>query len=906
MPRLKFAAWAFAAMLAIQLLQTASASSAKYLYRFGDAPKRREFNVVAKINVLEKDSAAAVLFCAQDKNNCYRVDFGPASTRIVRMEMGTETQIGSTSGVGIPGPGEHSILIKRRKLTISVALDGVIVAEAFDDTFPRGRIGYASRKDGVDFQAFRSYDCGEVIFGDDFMTTTAVQWKPITGSWLVVEAPDPVYSANPFKYAGKCVASPALATAQPAGSANWDCYSASVSVMDDSGAPVGLVFYYLDQRNYHLFRWLGKQHEKPVREIVRVRNGAETVLATADGGFTPGQWYRLRVDILGTTAKAFVDDNLLLAAKDDHFVGGSIGLYTQSAKGASFDDVSVRGLGTDVFEEDFQWLCPGKWTALGGKWKAGSGSASGSATGRAKLVSGDDRWCNYIVSCDVRLPKTGAAGVAFYFQDEMNHFLYRAEATGKRELIRFFDGAQNVLASAELPPTGKPENTVISISSGLIRLNINGKMVAEAFDPGLSEGRVGLYVEDGSAKFGPLAVNTPPPAEHVLSISDKVFAAEKSQEVFAADQRDWIPTDKFDNNGRKWWWYRANLFGTSSIELDLSEEKADKTSFELALSADSLGYGEGDAASGYTLTVWKAGSWQLAISRQGKKIKQMASVFKDDLWKIEFQRDGRFLFGRLNQKLEIWARDDEPLSGSRAGYALVPPPSKKMTAKVYCPNLTTYTFDRSPVDWRSAAGDWEVSNRWTCDPRWSWFSGEQRGGPAIMWNKHSFKGNFSIEFCGAVKMDSRRGGEYKYARDMNVTIAADGLDLTSGYSMIFGGWQNALSCVTRKNEIAVQPRDRGTKFTNSSNMHRQWWYFKVERIGATIRWYIDNKLAAEYIDPEPLAGTRVALWTYDVGIMVARVRVAADEIGPLENPDSTGNASKATIYDTIQTVTGRQ
>jgi len=892
------------------LPSSASAAPPDFVYQLQDGPRSREFNIVARVKSTSDDPAACVLLCTENKDNCYRVDITKSGTKIVRVEMGRETVIGNGTKIGLDKSA--SLLIKRRRLTITVAIDGRKVTEAYDESFTRGKVGVGARKNSVAFDEFKVYECGESYFADDFMTTKAVAWEPATGTWSVLESSNPTLSANPFKYSGKAAPpAAALSLARKPGSANWDDYSVEVSAKDDAGAMVGLAFYCVDAKNYHLFRWNGKTSDKPVKEIVRVRDGAETVLASVPGGYLPGEWYSLRVDVQGITAKAFVDDNLIAEAKDPELIGGTVGLYSQAPRGTYFDDVLLRGIGAGAFEDDFGLLMPGKWLQLGGKWSASAGTeadtgkVTGTAPASAKLVGGDGRWRNYVVACEIHAPKSGAAGLAFYYQDELNHFLYRAEASGRRELIRVYDGVKKVLASAELPFAKDAESTAISNEDGLIRLSVNGAEVLDAFDAGLSEGRVGLYVEKGTASFGRISVQTPPPPEPILSLPE-AFAAEKSQEIYAADQRDWIPDDLLDLNGRKWWWYRANLFGSSSVSLDLSDAKANNTSFELALSAeDSTTSGGGDPASGYRLTVWKAGAWQVAISRKGEQVKRAASVFKDDLWKIDFQRNGRYLFGRLNNKLEIWLRDDQPLRGSRAGYALVPPPAPKLKAEVYCPNLITYTFAKSPVEWRSAAGEWEVSNRWSCDDRWSWFSGEARNGPAIIWNKHSFSGDFSMEFCGAIKMDNKRGSEYSYARDMNLAIAADGLDVTSGYSFIFGGWNNALSCIARKDTIAMQPRKvDDAKFKQSANMHRQWWYFKVERRAGKMRWFLDNKLVTDaYIDPDPIDGARVALWAYDVGITVARVRIAAENIAPMESPDFPAKVSKKTIYESIPAVT---
>ena len=45
-----------------------------------------------------------------------------------------------------------------------------------------------------------------------------------------------------------------------------------------------------------------------------------------------------------------------------------------------------------------------------------------------------------------------------------------------------------------------------------------------------------------------------------------------------------------------------------------------------------------------------------------------------------------------------------------------------------------YTFAVAPTDWRVASGTWEMTNRWSCSPGWSWFGGRSDETAAI-WNK---------------------------------------------------------------------------------------------------------------------------------------------------------------------------
>jgi len=268
--------------------------------------------------------------------------------------------------------------------------------------------------------------------------------------------------------------------------------------------------------------------------------------------------------------------------------------------------------------------------------------------------------------------------------------------------------------------------------------------------------------------------------------------------------------------------------------------------------------------------------------------------------RLRFERLGNYLIASVNDKPILHAKDPHPLVGCRAAFAAqnFPLPSKtpatapggvkvysfdRQDVAVFSDTLRIYTFSKAASDWRPAAGTWEISNRWECDPRWSFFSGVPEGEAlAAIWNKFGFDGDLSVEFAVGPKMETARGGTaYRYTRDFNVTICADGKDLASGYSFFYGGWDNKETAITRGNTVvarcaAVIPRQSG--------IHRRWFYLKVEKLGNTLNFYVDGIRVLSYADPTPLPGNRVALWTWGNGIMVSRVRISASAIRPAEPP----------------------
>ena len=76
--------------------------------------------------------------------------------------------------------------------------------------------------------------------------------------------------------------------------------------------------------------------------------------------------------------------------------------------------------------------------------------------------------------------------------------------------------------------------------------------------------------------------------------------------------------------------------------------------------------------------------------------------------------------------------------------------------------------------------------------------------------------------------------------------------VSTGYMLIFGGWNNSLSVICRQNEhddgrkaerrdIRVEP---GRKY-----------HFTITRRGGAIDWAIDGRPFLSWTDPEPLAGS---------------------------------------------------
>ena len=193
-------------------------------------------------------------------------------------------------------------------------------------------------------------------------------------------------------------------------------------------------------------------------------------------------------------------------------------------------------------------------------------------------------------------------------------------------------------------------------------------------------------------------------------------------------------------------------------------------------------------------------------------------------------------------------------------------------------NVYDYTFTTAPVDWRIASGVWEMTNRWSCSPGWSWFGGRSDE-VASIWNKRVLGGDMSAQMYFAFKM-GLSGAWPEYPADAAMTILGDGKNLSSGYTFIAGADDNTRSILLKNGKIVAQSSAKNAilpRLTdgNPGNdaMHRRWWFLKMERVGKTVKCYLDGELVVSYDDAQPIPSGQTAIWTYNNGLMLARVQL---------------------------------
>ncbi len=111
-----------------------------------------------------------------------------------------------------------------------------------------------------------------------------------------------------------------------------------VSGKEDQGG--GPIWRCIDENNYYICRINPLETNFRVYKVV---NAKRTQLQSAEVLTRTGQWYTLRVVMIGSHIECYLDGEKRLDVTDDTFMGaGKVGLWTKADAVTSFDDLTVR------------------------------------------------------------------------------------------------------------------------------------------------------------------------------------------------------------------------------------------------------------------------------------------------------------------------------------------------------------------------------------------------------------------------------------------------------------------------------------------------------------------------------------------------------------------------------------
>lgn len=860
-------------------------------FRAGEEPTEAPYDCVFTLQTPDQwapEHAAEVALCMQDERNFYYLEILDGAAWLGRCVDGKRSPLAGRIDIA---PGQHDIAIQRRARLLQLVCDGRRLLTAYDDRFHDGKVATIT-KGGVELQDLTVQPIGEVYMDDDFTRSPGETglWETISGQWEssgeVAERPKPELSANPFSYHVQAEAR-ALASS---GYDFWDSYCFRSAVKASANGAVGLALYLQDEGNYYLLRWsrtAGAAGQAGGRlQLIKVHDGKWQVLdEEVDAPYRPDVWYDMRIAAADGCIEAYVDGSRRLLAVDDTFVRGKVALYAEACESAFFDDVQIRS--HQRYLEGFasKQVLEGRCQPLRGRWSVQREHLYGSAgrEGHAYAVTGAPSWSDYVLDAMVKLKEAQQVGLLFCYQGPGDYYLVRWGATprgqGTRELLRVSGGEQRMLATTTFRCIrDRFERVRVGCHRGHITLEVDGRLALEAADTTFTGGQVGFYVRGREeACFDDVSVWFPQPPPPPPAITEQ-FTKEDTMAGWVSPEACWrsIEGDKYV--------YSLPLFTDYQVEVQLKGLAEENGSLDLY-----LGTGE-NLTGGARLRASAEGgalSAELAVGdrvmAQGKATTEMPSP------RLVAERRGSVitasLVDELGEAIILAHQVGGAASGDYLGFERGGLSAGPAQIAVRSDGILDETFSGAPTSWRSGSGIWEVHDRWPCYPGWSWFGGrDEEGEPKnpILWSKDLWTGELVLEVWSALIMDLPQEPGYSDPSDLNCTICANGRDLCSGYSFIYAGDHNKHAKMMRGNEVVAENPEG--HFVNpvspNADFHRHWFKTRVHKRGGHIEYYVDDKLMVQYDDPQPLSDGGIALWSYNNGILVSRVRISAEHRTP--------------------------
>ena len=786
--------------------------------------------------------------------------------------------------------GVHTMTLE---VPSGLAVDQILLST--DSAYkPQGVLEHTARSQWVKEQLY---------FNDRFMQSAAdaTQWQTQSGAWRITEVTtsprkDAEHSANAFSFA--CVAQKEVPASAPssspgqvpggektipglalAGQVEWRNYTIQAAVRPRGVGRFGLVLCWQNPQNYYAFRCpaidvTSPDGTAPVLELVRVKDGVEQVLASAPGAVSKDRWYQIEALADGGCLSASLDGIEQLRTHDFALLAGKVGLFSDVPAEVMFDDVLVRSVRT--VEDNFR-SSPGlEWSAKRGAWQPGEDGLVCRSRLSAFCLAPLKPAPQHTMQVDFT-SHAGAVGLIYDWRDDQNYAFAAWSAGAGARLVEVRNGVPIELASSSDGYKPDVHHTIsLQHQAAEVRVGLDGRMSLRAAASGEPTQLAGLYAEGASGavfhRFELRNAQEPGPRDR----ANNVFVAEDTMRNWADAATDWRPGV---SGTASVLWSNKRYYGDCSVVLNQSLN---------ALRGVALAADGSRLSSGYLLAASpSAAGTRLELYRRGILVKDQE--VQGAVTQLTLERRGQQLTARTNDQKAFDYADVEPLAGSSvAVYAEGNPPNSQQV-QVSSANVDDFYFGDAPVDWRPDCGQWEMTNRWDCSPQWSWY-GATTDEAAVLWNRESYIGDQSIDLFASFKMLTGKSVYYRTG-DINLTFCADGRSLDSGYSLIYGAWGGGRTVLLRKGEVVAQTTDLAflppqlqDAMPGTNELHRRWFWLSLTRQGNRILCSVDGVKALEYEDPEPLDGTRFAVWTMSNWIMVARARVAYTAKGVRENP----------------------
>ncbi|HYF50061.1 MAG TPA: DUF6250 domain-containing protein [Planctomycetota bacterium] len=800
-----------------------------------------------------------------------RVTVGERGVELEKVD-GDKSQVLATGTLEIQGREQTlGVLWRRGELSVWLGAKEALTtklseADAVALKLPSGG---TSLVEGVRLGPRRAVALSEIDFSDTFMRATAGDiWKPVGGKWELTALAFPERSANPF----------ALRT-----------FFGNDKLSDDK-------LYQGRLRGTHFGLGVEISPFEGTLHIVRITGGSPAARA------------------------GLAEDDIFLeidgARVEDMQPWQAHALLTQ---GGFRNEVHLKMLRPGekqprefrITKDQFRWGTPAEGIAIEPQGKP----LTAGDDRLAMIVGGEQGWSDYVAQAAVKPLGSGGAGIAVGVLSEKDYLVFRWRGPAPRppkkrpadddeqfaeieeplpprptdciELVRVKDGVEKILASKEA--AYRPYEfyrMAVDWDGAQIRCLIDGNEMLRANVPDLKRGAVALYSMRGDPVFFD-DVRVVSKRETIAGLRseraiNQIFAHEGDMEIWANPALEW---ERSVESG--WALHRGRFPGDQSVVIH--KPRFDKLELAAFTNASTDQHYSVRAAIADGKATVGGGAWsEHSIALDAGPIQRIALRAGSHGGELEI--DGkRAPFTRgpgFGSKPAADAFGENTRVAIRGLKNLGDPAAVRVSSS----NTLEYTFDNAPSDWKVESGRWGLLNKWICDPRWSWFGGRTTT-IAALWNKNVFRGDITVEAHVALMMQ-KDDPPFERPGDYNIALCGDGVNLDSGYTLIFGGDNNTWTRLYRKGVLVAESNkeehrifsDR-IRHPDKPQLHQRWFHLKLEKLGDTVSFYRDGNLAFTFKDPEPIEKGRVGFWTLDNGFILSRVRIAhgGAETAPFES-----------------------
>ncbi|MBT3381933.1 MAG: hypothetical protein HN742_38975 [Lentisphaerae bacterium] len=957
-----FGGWLFAVALGLLLAAPGGMSAeivvADLTYAVQRRPRRATNDYALSFKASPVFERLDVVFWMTSSSDFGRLRWDADGYHLLQTRGGVEEALlRGTVPLPVQALSGGTLLLRSRPHWFEVIVSGKRIFRVLGPGGAKGQVACATGPGFPEVAEAGYQSVEDVVFGDDFMRTEEETsdfglWEPAGGEWRlhsvmeeiranpdarIREGREPVAdrSSNPFSLSGKAAGEAFISTGHPF----WADYRVGVSVKPVKGA-FGLAFGVSDPKNFWLLRWrLSSLGVLPGRlELIRRDAGADELVADAWVAGRIENWYRLEARTQGDLIEVLVDGSVVLTHRDARSTGGRIGLYAADGE-TFFDDVSCE----TWHELRFDQLASleGQGQAVKGQWDvaeaggtlvlAATGEGTGPAAGEQVYMLGGADWERGCFRAQVSLEKDQEqVGLCFGGKDTENVWRvgWRRDSEGALFLQQIASGEVTETATfpaAKLPLDGSTHELLLDLrSEGDVLFFVDGVLGLRGRVEGDRVGRVGLFAQGGgNTRFSGVQAYAEPTRDWEHPVNVDIFVDDPFMQGWASPRWAWIEQKKTDGTAYspKRYVHKGDFYGAFRISAPVSD------GVTLRFGGDEVNWDEGWALR-FSVDPEK-GVGKADVSRPGmpshsrsfklkaKTILPGKQIVDEKIGALprtpdtvsygtfRLVRHGHLLWVSVEGDDLLTLHSDVPLTGRAVGL-VVGESLDHVHVSVQRSQVRDYLFEKAPVDWLKV-GEWEVTNRFACDPRWSHMNGRSRG-VAALWNKFAFKGNYTLECYAGMRMrqgDLHEGGLRNYyprVGDINVAFARERRELFSGYNAILAAWDPMWSerrtqfwrrgDVLEQTEREFIPRGREKRPTaraievewdpGGRPVHGAWYYIKARRTDGRFDVWFDNVPVFSVTDPEPLPTKWLALWTQHNSIVVARAKIGYET---MEIPD---------------------